>query len=62
MDMPLEGWLTISQYEDFISGIMPGVPLDKASDVLKSAVTETFEDLNLSAIPRNWLYMVALRN
>lgn len=62
VDMPLEGWLTISQYEDFIGGIMPGVPLEKASTSLKSAVKQTFKELDLSVVPRNWLYMVALRN
>ncbi|MFQ6675436.1 MAG: class I SAM-dependent methyltransferase [Fidelibacterota bacterium] len=62
VDMPLEGWLTISQYEDFIAGVMPGVPLEKASNSLKSAVKQTFEELNLNVVPRNWLYMVALRN
>ncbi|MFQ6616689.1 MAG: class I SAM-dependent methyltransferase [Fidelibacterota bacterium] len=62
VDMPLEGWLTISQYEDFIAGIMPGVPLDKASHSLKSAVRQTFKELDLNVVPRNWLYMVAQRN
>jgi len=62
VQMPLEGWLGISQFKDFIAGIMPGVPLDKASDSLKEAVRETFKDLNLKFVPRNWLYIVALRS
>ncbi|MBI4299291.1 MAG: methyltransferase domain-containing protein [Chloroflexi bacterium] len=61
VQVPLEGWLDISQFEDFISGIMPGVPLDKASTSLKESVTKTFQELNISVVPRNWLHVVAIR-
>ena len=61
VQMPLEGWLDISQFEDFITGIMPGVPLDKASESLQQGVKQTYEDLNITTVPRNWLYMVASR-
>ena len=61
VQMPLEGWLAISQFKDFISGIMPGVPLDKASASLKESVKQTYEALELDFVPRNWLYVVAVR-
>ena len=61
VQVPIEGWLDISQYEDFIEGVMPGVPLDKASASLKEAVTQTFKELNISVVPRNWLHVVAVR-
>ena len=59
--VPLQGWLDISSFEDFIVGIMPGVPLDKASAALKSGLTQTFEEMNLRYVPRNWLDVVAVR-
>ena len=59
--MPLEAWLDISSFEDFIAGIMPGVPLDKASDSLKRAAVKVFEEMQIEAVPRNWLGMVAVR-
>ncbi|MFQ5795676.1 MAG: methyltransferase domain-containing protein [Candidatus Bipolaricaulia bacterium] len=60
--MTLESWLDISQYEEFIAGVMPGVPLDKASECLKQGVIEVFEELELEATPRNWLDVVAVKN
>ena len=61
IQVPIEGWLDISQYEDFIKGIMPGVPLDKASDALKEGVKNTFKALGLQTVPRNWLTVVAVK-
>ncbi len=61
VDVPLEGWLDISSFEDWISGIMPGVPLTKASASLKKGVTDTFQELGLTSVPRNWLDVVAVR-
>ena len=59
--VPIEGWLDISTFEDFIEGVMPGVPLDKASAALKAGVTQTFKEMNVDYMPRNWLVMVAIR-
>ena len=59
--VPLEGWLDISSFEDFIAGIMPGVPLDKASAALKEGVTQTFKELGIQYVHRNWLDVVAVR-
>ena len=59
--VPLEGWEDISEFEDFISGIMPGVPLDKASAALKQGVRETYRELEIDHVPRNWLDVVAVR-
>ena len=57
----MDGFLDISTFEDFIDGVMPGVPLDKASVALKAGVTQTFEELKVDYIPRNWLDVVAVR-
>ena len=59
--VPLQGWIDISNFSDFIEGAMPGVPLDKASMVLKKAVRETFEEMKISHTTRNWLDIVAVR-
>ena len=60
--VPLEGWLDISSFSDFISGAMPGVPLDKASEALKAGVASTFNELQVDFIPRNWLRIVAVKS
>ena len=62
VQVPLEGWLDISSFEDFIEGIMPGVPLDKASAALQEGVTQTYRELEIEHVPRNWLDVIAVRN
>ncbi|GBD11249.1 Ubiquinone/menaquinone biosynthesis C-methyltransferase UbiE [bacterium HR23] len=57
----LQGWLDISRFEDFVQGALPGVPLEKASAVLQEAVRQTFQEMGLTAVPRNWLMVVAER-
>lgn len=61
VNVPIEGWLDISDFEDFISGTLPGVPLDKASAALKKGVHQTFEEMEIEYVPRNWLDIVAVR-
>lgn len=61
VQVPLEGWVNISQFEDWIKGVMPGVPLQAASDSLTAAAAQVFEDMKVSSIPRNWLHVVASR-
>ena len=61
VQVPIEGWLDISGFEDFIAGIMPGVPLQEASESLRKGVYQTFEELDLQYVPRNWLDIVAVR-
>ena len=59
--VPIEGWLDISAFEDFITGIMPGVPLDKASDALRKGCVQTFSALDIDHVRRDWLDVVAVR-
>ncbi|MGD8867546.1 MAG: methyltransferase domain-containing protein [Gemmatimonadales bacterium] len=56
-----QGWIDLSRFSDFITGALPGVPIDTASDVLVEALRETFEELELRTWPRNWLTVVAAR-
>ncbi|MCH7760678.1 L-histidine N(alpha)-methyltransferase [candidate division TA06 bacterium] len=57
----LQGYMAISEYEEFIQGAMPGVPLEKGRDALQEGVRQAFQDLNLETVPRNWLTVVAVR-
>lgn len=59
--VPLEGWLDISQFEDFISGVMPGVPLEKASAALQKGAAETYKEMDIEYVHRNWLDMVSVK-
>jgi len=59
--VPLKGWIDISTFKDFISGVMPGVPLSKASKCLTTAVSQTFDELNVNSMPRNWLNIIAVK-
>ena len=61
VEVPLEGWLNISEFEDWIKGVMPGVPLKEASESLKEGAREVFKDMNVNHISRNWLEIVASR-
>ena len=40
---------------------MPGVPLDKASDVLKETVREIYDEMGIEFLTRNWLEVVAVK-
>ena len=62
VEFTLEGFLDISTFEDFITGVMPGVPLDKASTSLKAGIVQTFEELDLQFVHRNWLDIIAIKN
>ena len=57
--MTLKGFEDISEYSLFIEGVMPGVPLEPASQALKYAAREAFSELGLETSPRNWLLVVA---
>ena len=61
VEFPLEGHLTISKYDDFVAGALPGVPLEMASQVLQEAARQSYKELNLTVVPRYWLQMVAVR-
>ena len=61
VEVPLEGWVLISQFEDWITGVMPGVPLQQASEALQKGAAQVFEEMKVSFITRNWLEIVAVR-
>ena len=61
VNVPLDGWLDISGFKDFIEGVMPGVHLDIASKSLQQAVKDTFEEMKLTFVQRNWMEIVAVK-
>ena len=62
VEVPLEGWLGISQFRDFVQGTLPGVPLDEAVEALQKTVAQVFEEMDLESVPRLWLHVVAVRS
>jgi ubiquinone/menaquinone biosynthesis C-methylase UbiE len=60
--MTLKGFEDISEYNLFIEGAMPGVPLKAGSEALKHGAREAFAELGLETSPRNWLLVVASKN
>ena len=59
VDVPLQGWVDISGYSDFIEGVMPGVPMDKASSSLQQGASEIYNEKDLKSVKRHWLGIVA---
>ena len=59
--LPLRAWQDISRYSLFIEGALPGVPVPIGADALETAAAQAFEEMHLSAMPRNWLQLVAQR-
>ena len=57
--MTLKGFEDISEYDLFIEGAMPGVPLGPGSEALKHGARQAFAELGLATSPRNWLLVVA---
>ena len=61
VQVPLDGWRDISGIQDFIEGVMPGVPLEIARECLQQACKETWDEMGLDTVPRNWMMVVASR-
>jgi len=59
VQMPLKGFEDISEYDLWISGVLPGVPLDAGCEALKQGAREAFAELGIKTSPRNWLLVVA---
>ena len=61
VQMSLGSWQDISRYWLFIEGALPGAPLAVGAEALATAAAQVFEELGLTAVPRNWLQLVAQR-
>ena len=59
--VPLQGWLDISTFKDFVEGTFPGVPIAEASESLQRGARETYKELGIDHVNRNWMSVVAIR-
>jgi ubiquinone/menaquinone biosynthesis C-methylase UbiE len=57
----LDAWRDLGQYWLFIEGALPGIPLALGAQALEVAVYQAGQELNLNAVPRTWLQMVAIK-
>lgn len=62
VDLSLNACRALTRFDDFVEGVLPGVPLEVASTVLEGTLADTFDALSMSALARNWLLVVAERN
>lgn len=62
VQVPLEGWTHISTFSDFIQGTLPGVPMDEASAALQEGARQTYENMGIDHVNRNWMSLVASRS
>lgn len=60
-NMPLESFEDISAAPDFVTGANLGAPVLQASSALRRAVSQVFEAMELTFVPRRWLQVVAER-
>jgi len=59
VEMTQQSMEDISEYSLFITGALPGVPLEVGAAVLKHGIREAIRELQLRTIPRYWLHIVA---
>ncbi len=59
--VPMDGFLQISTFSDWIEGIMPGVPLEIGRACLQKGLRQVFEEMQLKTVPRTWLSISAVR-
>lgn len=59
VDMTPESMRDISRFWLFIEGALPGVPLEQGSEALQVGLTRALEETKVTAVPRNWLQVVA---
>ena len=59
--VPIDGFHYISEFRDWIEGVLPGIPLEKGKFTLQKALKEIFSEMNLTTVPRNWLSVKAVK-
>jgi ubiquinone/menaquinone biosynthesis C-methylase UbiE len=57
----LDAWRDIGHYWLFIEGALPGVPLELGAAALETAVYQVGEEMGITATPRNWLQLIAMK-
>ena len=59
--VPIDGFHYISEFKDWIEGVLPGVPLEIGKKTLQKALKEVFSEMSLTTVPRNWLSVRAIK-
>lgn len=59
--MSLDGLRDLGQYELFIQGALPGIPLAWGAAALGTAVYQAGKELEMAAVPRLWLQIIATK-
>jgi SAM-dependent methyltransferase len=59
VDMTPEAMRDIARFSLFIEGALPGVPLEQGLSALHAGLDRTLDELKVTAVPRNWLQVVA---
>lgn len=59
--MSLDGLHDLGQYELFIEGALPGIPLAWGAAALGTAVYQAGKGLDMAEVPRLWLQIIATR-
>jgi len=59
--VPIDGFHYISEFSDWIEGVLPGVPLQVGKSTLQKALKEIFNEMKLTTVPRNWLSVRAVK-
>jgi ubiquinone/menaquinone biosynthesis C-methylase UbiE len=57
----LDAWRDIGHYWLFIEGALPGVPLPLGAQALEAAVYLAGEETGMTATPRDWLQIIAVK-
>ena len=59
--MPLQAVQDIGRYRLFIAGALPGIPIPLGAEALAWAAVEAARELDVTAVPRIWLQVLAQR-
>ena len=59
--MPLSAVQDIGRYRLFIAGALPGIPIPLGAEALAWAAAEAARELDVTAVPRIWLQLLAQR-
>ena len=60
--VPIDGFHYISEFRDWIEGVLPGIPLDIGRKVLQQTVEGLFKELNIKTLDRKRLSIVASKS
>ena len=59
-NVPVDGFHYISEFKDWIEGILPGVPLEYGKKTLQKSLRQILKEMELVTVPRNWLSVRAI--